>query len=89
MEKLHKYTLVTAIFFNSVLLVGALWFFWDVDASAQEKKAGITLFEDYSGEIVNGSKHVGFTYNLTEPGVDKLLFEGGKILFSNGTILLS
>jgi hypothetical protein len=49
----------------------------------------ITLVEDMSDEIINGSKHVGFTYNLTEPGVDKLLFEVSKILFENGTILLS
>lgn len=55
----------------------------------EEQQTEIRLFEDYSGEIVNGSKHVGFTYNLTEPGVDQLLWEDGKILFSNKTVLLS
>jgi hypothetical protein len=70
------------------LLIGALYFFWDI-ASAQEQEARITLFEDMSGEIVNGSKHVGFLWNLSEPGVEELLFEDGKILFSNGTVLLS
>lgn len=34
---------------------------------AQEQEATIGLFEDYSGEIVNGCKDVGFTWNLTEP----------------------
>jgi hypothetical protein len=42
-----------------------------------------------SGEIVNESKHVGFSWNLTEPGVEELIFEDDKILFSNGTVLLS
>ncbi len=41
---------------------------------AQEQEATIGLFEDYSGEIVNGGKDVGFTWNLTEPRVANLIF---------------
>jgi hypothetical protein len=52
-----------------------------------QEEARITLFEDYSGEIVNASKHVGFIWNLSEPGVDELIFEDG-IRFPNGTLLL-
>jgi hypothetical protein len=46
------------------------------------------LFEDFSGEIVNGSKHFGFTWAPSE-GNETLVFDQGKILFSNGTVLLS
>jgi hypothetical protein len=53
----------------------------------EEEKARITLFEDGSGEIVNGTKDVGFVYNITSGG--PLVFENDKILFQNGTILLS
>ena len=38
---------------NRVAKVVTLW--------AQEQEATIRLFEDYSGEIVNGTKHFGFT----------------------------
>jgi hypothetical protein len=70
-------------------LIAAVYFLCDDTVSAEDNGARIILFEDNSGEIVNGSKHVGFNYNITEAGVDKLLFEGGKILFNNGTVLLS
>jgi hypothetical protein len=50
---------------------------------AQEQEATIGLFEDYSGEIVNGSKHVGFTWNLTEPRVTDLIFQNGSMYFEN------
>jgi hypothetical protein len=50
---------------------------------AQEQEAAIRLFDDYSGEIVNGSKHVGFTWNLTEPRVTDLIFQNGSICFEN------
>jgi hypothetical protein len=46
---------------------------------AQEQEATIRLFEDYSGEIVNRSKHVGFIWNLTEPRVTDLIFQNGSI----------
>jgi hypothetical protein len=52
-----------------------------------QEEARITLFEGGSGEIVNGTKDVGFTYNVISEG--PLVFEGGKILFENGTVLLS
>ncbi len=55
---------------------------------AQEQEATIRLFEDYSGEIVNGSKHVSFIWNLTESRVTDLIFQNGSIYFENGTILL-
>ena len=54
-----------------------------VTLRAQEQEATIRLFEDYSGEIVNGSKHVGFTWNLTEPRVTDLIFQNGSIYFEN------
>ncbi|MDQ3967054.1 MAG: hypothetical protein M3275_01515 [Thermoproteota archaeon] len=37
MDKLHKFTAVSALVFNSALLIGALFFFHDV-ANAQEKE---------------------------------------------------
>ncbi|HYZ60631.1 MAG TPA: hypothetical protein VE544_13315 [Nitrososphaeraceae archaeon] len=49
---------------------------------AQEQEATIRLFEDYSGEIVNGTKHFGFTWSPSEAN-ETLIFEGGKILFGN------
>ncbi len=52
---------------------------------AQEQEATIGLFEDYSGEIVNGCKDVGFTWNLTESRVANLIFQNGSIYFKNGT----
>jgi hypothetical protein len=55
---------------------------------AQEQEATIRLFEDYSGEIVNRSKHVGFIWNLTELRVTDLIFQNGSIYLENGTILL-
>ena len=39
----------------SVFLIAKVVTIW-----AQEQEATVGLFEDYSGEIVNGSKHVGF-----------------------------
>jgi hypothetical protein len=54
----------------------------------EEEEARITLFEDFSGEIVNDTKHFGFQWIPSE-GNETLIFEGGKILFSNGTVLLS
>jgi hypothetical protein len=48
----------------------------------------IRLFEDFSGKIVNGSKHFGFTWTPSEGNNETLVFENGKILFSNGTVLL-
>jgi hypothetical protein len=56
-----------------------------VTLCAQEQEATVGLFEDYSGEIVNGSKHVGFTRNLTEPRVADLIFQNGSMYFENGT----
>ena len=52
-----------------------------------QEEARITLFEGGLDEIVNGTKDVGFTYNVISEG--PLVFEGGKILFENGTVLLS
>jgi hypothetical protein len=48
----------------------------------------ITLFEDFSGEIVNSTKHFGFQWSPSPGNNEMLVFEGGKILFSNGTALL-
>jgi hypothetical protein len=50
---------------------------------AQEQEATIGLFEDYSGEIVDGSKHVGFTWKPTEPRVADLIFQNGSIYENN------
>jgi hypothetical protein len=75
-----------AICLNAFLV----WVYWTYApiVLASEEGTGITLFEDFSGEIVNGTKHFGFQWSPSE-GNETLLFDEGKILFSNGTVLLS
>lgn len=69
-----------------------LYFIWGY-ASAQSPSddegtsAKIKLFEDFSGEIVNGTKH--FSFKWSPSGNEALIFENGKIYFSNMTLLLS
>jgi hypothetical protein len=53
----------------------------------EDDDEGITLFEGFTGTIVNGSKRV--TFNWTQTSGEPIVFESDKILFSNGTILLS
>ena len=55
----------------------------------KEEEAKITPFEDFSSEIINGTKYFGFQWSPSEEGNETLVFENGKILFSNGTVLLS
>jgi hypothetical protein len=47
----------------------------------------MAVSEDGSGEIINGTKDVGFQWRVDDN--QTLVFEEGKILFSNGTVLLS
>ena len=64
--------LLSVIVLSSCNLVG--------HALAQEE-AQIRLFEDFSGEIVNGTKHFGFTWIPSE-GNETLLFEGGRFFLA-------
>jgi hypothetical protein len=83
----NKIAVLTTIPLN-MFLVYLYWTYAPIVLAQQEEETKITLFEDYSGEIVNGSKHVGFVFNLTEPGINELLWEDNKILFPNGTTLI-
>lgn len=53
-----------------------------------QEEARITLFEGGLDEIVNGTKHFGFTWSPSE-GNETLIFDEGKIMFSNRTVILS
>ncbi len=87
-RRLNKVSAISALVFNTVLLIGALYFFSDIAASAEDHhETGIVLYEDNTGSITNSSKRI--TFNWTQTSGDPIVFESDKILFSNGTILLS
>ena len=75
----------------NAFLVWVYWTYLPVVLAQEEEPADvqITFFEDFSGEIINGTKHFGFQWSPSEEGNETLVFENGKILFSNGTVLLS
>lgn len=68
-NKSNKISAISAITFNTALLVCALYFLSDYDASAQFISDGasteVTFFEDMTGRIENGTMVVHFNYSWT------------------------
>ncbi len=54
---------------------------------SKKEEEEITLFEGNTGFVSNSSKRI--TFNWTQTFGEPIVFELDKILFSNGTVLLS
>lgn len=57
----------------------------EIEGTVEEE--GIRLYENGTGVISYGALRV--TFNWTQTSGDPIVFEGGDIMFQNGTVLLS